>query len=351
MQLAVHLVISVMRRIPFALAALLVLSLLIFPTAEAAPPKALKVGLSGSLGPAETTSFPWNLNRNISEFLFHYEVTGGTEPLDVIHVYIEESGDSWQFLMGKGWAYCECPLDAGAYTVTVESDLEATGPLGFNVGFYSVSQAPVDFDGFMPANSDLRLNDFGVLFPSSTTYALVLGATAGSYELFVDGESQAVVTGTATLDLNLEAGFHLFELSSSAVAPDQDVRWTVQVQGQPKLEVSIVNPCPVLNPESGESACVTGATADASDGGTPTVTYQWTASGGEFNSTSSQWVEWTAQPGVASFTLTVEASAQGYVSDTDSLTVQVVPEFSPSFLPLVLMLALAFAALARRKSA
>ena len=102
-----------------------------------------------------------------------------------------------------------------------------------------------------------------------------------------------------------------------------------------------IGPSALLNPDSGQSVCVTGAEATASDGQNPSVSYAWTASGGSFNSTTSQWVEWTALPGVASFTLTVEASATGYTSDTDSLNVQVVPEFSSLAPPFLLAILLA----------
>lgn len=328
---------------------LLLLPMMALPAAEAAPPRALNPLIPGSLDPGGIASFPWQLNQDVTEFLFYYEVTGGPDTLDVVYVSIDETGLLWQSLTGKGWAYCDCPLDAGAYTVAVEADTGATGILSFKVGFYVVPQAPVDFSGFIPANASTRSSDFGVLFPSSTSYTMLLGTTAGSYEFFVDGESQGVVAGTTTLTLELESGFHLLEVSSFAVSPDEDVSWTVQVQGQPKLEVRIVNPCPLLNPESGQSVCVTGAEVTASDGRNPAVTYAWTTNGGELNSTSSQWVQWTAPAGAANYTLTVEVSATGYVSDSDSLKAQVVPEF-PSSVPLLLALILAMVTLTQRRS-
>jgi hypothetical protein len=347
MPLAYVLVWNIMRKTLLVLVALLVLSPLILPTAEAAPPKALK-SFSGSLDAGETSSLTWNLNRDVEDFIFHYEVTGGADPLDVVDVSIDETGDSWTGLMGEGWAYCPCSLSAGMYTVTALSDAGATGRINFNLAFDLVPQPPVDFAGFMPANSSTRISDFGILSPNSADYTLVLGATTGSYELFVDAESNGVVAGTRSLVLELQAGFHLLEVDSSGV--DEDVRWTVQVQGQPKLEVSIVNPCPVLNPGSAESICVTGAHVAASDSGTPTVSYLWTASGGQFNSTTSQWVQWTAPQGVATFTLSVQASAPGYTSGSDSLSVQVVPELPSTVMPLVLMLALGFAVIAQKRS-
>jgi len=320
---------------------ILVFSLWVLPTAEATPPKALKT-LSGSLDPGDITSLSWDLNRDVSEFLFHYVITGGADEFDVVYVSIDETGDLWDSLMGEGWAYCDCPLSAGPYTVTVEADADATDRINFNVGFYQVPQAPVEFAGFIPANSITRVSGFGVLFPSAGGNSLVLGVTAGSYEFFIDGVTQGVVTETRSLPLEVTGDFHLFEVSSLSVGADEDVRWSVDIQGEPKLQVSIVNACPVLNPEAGQSVCVTGAEVTASDGGTPTISYLWTATGGEFNSTTSQWVQWTAPAGVTTYSITVQASAPGYVSDSDSLTVQVVPEFLFSVIPLMLMLVLAF---------
>jgi hypothetical protein len=94
---------------------------------------------------------------------------------------------------------------------------------------------------------------------------------------------------------------------------------------------------------------VTGAEAIASDGGAPTVTYNWTVTGGSLNSSSSKWIEFTPPIGVASFTLTVNASAPGYLSDTAVQVVQATPEFPAFIMPLVLTLALALAVLSRRK--
>jgi hypothetical protein len=339
---------SITRTVPI-LVILLILPLLVSPTAEAAPPSDLKT-ITGSVSAGEFKSYPWNLDRDVTDFLLHYSITGGTDPLDVAYVSIDEIDLHFDYLMGEGWEYCDCPLDAGPYTVTVEADADATGPINFNIGFYSVPQPPVDFSGFIPATADMRTSSFGVIFPNEGSYTLVLGATAGSYELFVDGESQGVVTGTTNLTLDLTEDFYLFEVSSVDVSPDEDVRWTVQVQvqGPPKVEVTIVNSCPILNPEEGQSVCVTGAEATASDGGTPTVEYLWTVTGGELNSTTSQWVEWTAPPGVASFTLTVEASAQGYTSGSDSLKVQVVPEFPPFTATLILLSVIGLTAVAQR---
>jgi len=323
-------------------------SLSIPPAAEAAGPKALKT-FSGALDPGEITDPPldWQLDRDVSEFLFHYAITGGSEPEDV--VYLSIAGiTSFDFLIGEGWRYCPCPLGMGSYGVVVEAEPAATGRITYEVGFYDVPQPPVDFSGFIPANSYYDSNDFGVLFPSSTSHQVTLGVTGpGDYELFVDGDSKGVVTKTTDLSIFFSSGFHVFDV----IAGQEDVRWSVQIGqvGQPKLEVTIVDPCPTLNPESGQSVCVTGAEATASDGQNPSVSYAWTASGGSFNSTTSQWVEWTAPPGVAAFTLTVEASAPGYSSDTDSLNVQVVPEFSSLAAPFLLAIVLAVL-LARKRS-
>jgi hypothetical protein len=343
--------VMIVMRLPLILIALTILSvLLIVPTVKGAPPTALKV-ISGSLNPGETASFPWILTQNVTEYLFNYKVTGGSESLDVIYVLIQESQNTWSYLMGEGWAYCDCALSAATYTVTIQADAAATGRLSYSIGFYLVPQSPVDFSGFIPANSNSRVSSFGVLFPSSGNHTVVPGTTAGSFEFFVDGKSQGVISGPTTLTLDLTSDFHYFEVVSLTASSDKDVKWTVQFQEGPRLEVSIPHPCPKLNPNTGQDKCVLGASATASDGGHPTVTYEWTASGGQFNSTSSQWVEWTAPQGVATYTLTVRASAPGYTSGDYSQVVQVVPEFQSFMNPLLLILTIALVTLARRKPA
>jgi hypothetical protein len=351
MPLAMGRVMNTMRMFVLLLITLLTVGLLVLPVAKATPPVALQrfpsVGTI-SLEPGGNMTFSWVLHRDVSEFLFYYDVTG-----DVLDIYIDDAPvPGGQSLTGKGWRFCDgCEFSAGTYDVMALAPLEATQ---FYIVFYLMPLPPVEFAGFIPADSTEAFSEFGVIFPpSSANYTLVLGATGGSYDFFVDDTLEATVPETTTLSLDLGGDFHRFAADASGAGAD--VTWTVQIQGPPKLDVAIVNPesggCDVsLNPESGQSVCVAGAIATPSDGGTPTITYQWAASGGELNSTNSQWVEWTAPPGVARFALTVEASAPGYVSGSDSFIVQVTPEF-PSFVaPLLLMLALGFAAIAQRRS-
>jgi hypothetical protein len=345
--------VRIVKTVSLLLATLLVLPafLCIFPVVEAAPPRALGTVLSGSLNPGDIRSSSLNVNRDLSDYLFHYKITGGINASDVVYVSIDETGTTWQSLMGEGWSYCSCTLDAGTYTVTVEADSAASGPISYEVGFYLVPQPPVDFSGFIPANSTTRVSDFGILFPSSKNYTLVLGAAPGSYDLFVDDEYQGVVNSTRNLTLDLSADFHKFEVSSVGVSAYEDVGWTVQVQGQPKLEVSIVNPkSGGCNTQSGQVVCVLGAVATASDGKSPTVSYKWTANGGALNSTTTQWIKFTTPvEKVANFTLSVQASAPNYVSGTDSLKIPV-PELSSLAVPLILALTLSLTLLVERRS-
>jgi hypothetical protein len=313
------------------------------PTVEAAPPRAVKT-FSGSLTSANpSVTQPWQLSRDFPDpgFLFHYAITGGSQLDDVVYVYIEETGDAWDVnwpLMGEGWTYCSptsfqpCPFSAGSYNVTVEAGPAASLPISYSIGFYLVPNPPVDFSGHFPANSDSRRSTFGVLLPSAATSEIVLGVTSGSYAFFVDNKNETLVNRNTQLSFNLTKGFHQLEVSSEEEGIGEDVAWSVQVSGPPKLDVRIVDTCPALNPESGQSICVTHAEATASSG-TPAVSYQWAVSGGSLNSTGGQWVAWTAPPGVATYTLTVNASAPGYVSGTDSLIVQVAPEFPTGTLP------------------
>jgi len=331
------------------------LSVWILPSAAAAAPEILKT-FSGTLTPGQSTTLTWQLDRNIPEpgFLFHYTVTGGSDMNDVIYVIIEETGDSWDYLMGQGWTYCSptaappCPLDAGPYSVTVEADDAATGSISYQIAFELPPEPSANFSGQIPANSDVRVSSFGVMFPSSTSGLLVLNAASGSYEFFVDGESRAVVTAATEVPVDFEGGFHTFEISSEVEGVGEDVAWSVQIPGGPVLDVVIVNPCPTLNLTAGQSVCITGAQATASDGSSPAVTYSWTASGGTFNSTGSQWIEWTSPQTAGDFNLTVHVSAPGYVSGTKSLVATVVPEFPTPALSFIFAIALAVLFLGRR---
>jgi len=336
---------------PGLLVFLVAVSLLTPSAVEAAPPRALAT-FSGTLNAGEITSPPldWQLNQDISGFVFHYRITGGSQLNDVVYVTFTEANLVWPLLMGEGWEYCEdCSLEAGMYHIEVEADGNASGPITFDIGVYRVEQPPVDFVGQMPANSQVWFSDFGVRFPNAGTYELTLGVTSGSYDFFVDGEETPRATVTQTRELALDIvtpGIHLLEVYTEEPG---DVTWSVQIKGPPKLEVRIVNTCPVLNPESGESVCVIGAEATPSDGSNASISYLWsTTASGSFNSTTSQWVEWTAPPGVASYTLTVNASAPGYLSDTDSLKVQVVPEFPSAALPFLIAAAMAVVLFTRR---
>jgi len=217
-----------MKASPFLLFVLVGLAAWTLPTVQAATPPALKT-VTGSLNPGDISSFSWDLNSEVSDFLFHYRITGGAEAEDVVYVSIDETGDYWPFLMGEGWAYCDCPLSMGPYTITVEADAAATGRISFDVGFYAVGEPPLDFTGFMPANSGTRISGFAAVFPfPAVNYSLTVDVTDGSYEFFIDGSSEGVVEGTRTLTLQLEEGFHLFEVDSSVVGVDETVRWAVQ---------------------------------------------------------------------------------------------------------------------------
>jgi hypothetical protein len=309
-----------------------------------------------SLEPGGNITFSWALDKDLSEFLIYYDVAGGAGSSDAIDVYINNVGvPKGNSLMGRGWIFCDgCQYSAGTYDVDVFASAENTGSIQFYIALYAVPEPPVDFDGFIPANSVQSLSEFGVLFPPrSTNYTLVLDATSGSYDFIINDTLMATVANTTMLSLDLGGRFERFAVDATSVGVD--VNWTVQIQGPPKLEVVIVNPhsggCnATLNPASGESVCVVGAVATPSDGGSPAITYLWTASGGELNSTSSQWVRWTAPHGVANFTLTVEASASGYVSGSDNFMVQVAPEFPSFAAPLLLMIVIGFAAVALRRS-
>jgi hypothetical protein len=328
-------------------------SVLVFPVAEAERPRVLGT-VSGTLNPGAVTDPPlkWQLNQDVSDFLFYYKITGGSEPGNDVNLTLDDL--SLQSLMGEGWEYCDCAFTAGSYNVTVGADTTATAPVTFEIGFYVVPQPPVDISGQIPVNSTMRFSDFGALFPAGN-YTLVLGVTSGTYEFFVDNDTspRAVVTKTTEVTVDLEEGLHLFNVTANDTG--KDVVWSVQIQGgEPKLEPRILVSCPPINQSN--PVCVTGASANASDGSNPSVTYQWTdnTAGGSFNSTNTQWVAWTPPRRPGTFTLTVEASAPGYLSGSDSLGVAVteaVPEFSLATLVLIFTLTLAVVLFARRSRA
>lgn len=348
-----------MRTALLLLVTLLIMGPFAVPTAKAAPPVALQrfpsVGKS-SIDPGGNMTFSWAPSKDVMEFLVYYDVTGAAGSSDVIDVFINDVPIfRGQYLMGKGWTFCDgCQYSAGTYDVAVYAPPENSGPIEFYILFYVVPQPPVDFAGLIPANSVQPFSEFAALFPpSSTNYTLVLSATGASYDFIINDSVKATVTNTAILSLDLGGRFQRFTVDATGAGAD--VTWAVEIQGPPKLEVAIVTPqsrgCnSTLNPESGQSVCVVGAVATPSDAKSPRITYFWTANGGKLNSTTSQWVQWTAPAGVANFTLTVEASAPGYVSGSDNLRVQVAPEFPSIVMPLVLVLVLVFVAIAQRRS-
>jgi hypothetical protein len=330
------------------------------PKVEAASPPPLKA-FSGTLtpgSPQNSTELTWQLQQGVSEFIFHYKVSGGSTPNDQAFVSIEGHPElawpagSGSGLKGEGWNYCQCPLTADTYTVLVETNATApaTAPVSFNFGFYSVPRPPVEFGGQVSADYDVRTSDFGVLFPGGNN-TLVLDTTSGGYEF----SSTDVSTGklefsqslNRTLDVNVTSnmelttnftrGFHLLQVTA---ADGQAVGWSVRVQGQPELVVTILMQCTTVDLNSTKPLCVAGANATASDGSQANATYLWTdnGGGGSFNSTIGRWVAWAPPGAVGTYTLTVKASAPGYLSGTANLDpIKVIPEFPST--PIALLVA------------
>ena len=327
-------------------------SLWILPLAEAAGPKRIGGVISGTEDPGAVTDQQWQVNQDIPDFIFYYKISGGSGQNDVVNVTIQESGlDPWEDLMGEGWEFCDCSLDAGSYVVTVQANANANAPVSFEIGLYFVPEPPVDFSGHIPAgiNSKWNFSDFELYFSEEGDHKVILDVTSGAYEFLIDDVSKAQVTQRTELTISFpKDSFPLFQIYAST---GEDVEWSVQIQGSPKLEVRILNSCPPLNSSNPE--CVAGAEATASDGSSPNMTFDWTdnGAGGSFNSTTGRWVVWTPPPMVGVFTLTVKASAPGYISDTDDLSVETteaIPEFMAAALPLVLALALVMVLCARR---
>jgi hypothetical protein len=322
----------------------------VLPAAKATPPRALVSFKSlEPLNPGNFTdpSLNWKLNQSVPDYIFYYKITGGPEPVNWANVTIEETGDTFGLLTGEGYEYCGCPLSAGDYSVTVEAANNATSPIGYEIAFYLVPQPPVKFNGHIPANSLLGFSDFGVLFPGGNN-TLILAATSGSYEFSIDGGSQQTVSQRTELNPTFTNHLHLLNVTAT---PGQDVTWSVEIKGIPKLDVRILTlPTAHCPPVELNSSCPMGASVTASDGSSPNVTYLWTdnGAGGAFNSTAGRVVAWTPPNTRGVFDLTVNASAPGYLSASDSLSVEVVPEFPSTTVPLVLTLAFTIILFARR---
>lgn len=316
-------------------------SLSIFPKVAALPPRQIAtfhgtVGLLGNGTRLNSTDFSWIITQDPQEFLFYYNITGGSGPSDVIYVTIDEAGLSWPVnslagLKGSGWSDCVCSLPPDTYTVVVESDPSGTALLTFDVSFYRAAKPPVDFAGLVPSDAEIRSSDFAVQFTGQNTTFLLNVTQGGQYELLIDQASIANVTQNIELIVNntiLTKGFHVLEVDAAA---DITVGWSIHIVGVPELEVEIINPCQPININSSTPFCVLGANATTSDGSNTNVTYSWDdgGQGGTFNSTIGQWVKYSPPLTLGSYILSVQASAPGYITGSAILNppLRVVPEF------------------------
>ncbi len=104
---------------------------------------------------------------------------------------------------------------------------------------------------------------------------------------------------------------------------------TITVTQQPILQLSLSASSTTVT--SGDSATIM-ATVTTSDGSSPSVSYAWSATGGSLSSASSNPVTWTAPAVTAqtTYTISVIASAQGYVSGSSSIDIVVQPTTTSS---------------------
>jgi hypothetical protein len=341
--------------------------------------------------PGESQEHPFTIPQDLDEYLFYGQSQGAATADDTFDVTIEETGDSWWSLQGQQWLR-SMALDAGDYTLMVEAYPDASGPITYTVNFYSIPAVPVTFSGLKPATSSYDSAELSADFPADGNYTFTFGIQGASYEFLLDSESLTTVEGPGSVSAEVSEGRHEFDVVSQE--PEQETSWSVTIQGPvsmsqttsvtettsmtettsvsettsvtqttsvsettssetlPQLLVSIEPSCPTLNESAGQFNCILAAQATASDGGSPDISYEWSSTGGSFNSTSGQWVNWTAPEinEAEDFTVSVVASASGYDQGAAStaIAVQPIPEFE--VLPMsCLFLALAAACLIGRR--
>jgi len=370
-----------------AVLAVLLLSLLAtrLGPAQAQAPTPIAT-ISGTVMPGESQEHPFTIPQDLDEYLFYAQSQGAATADDTFDVTIDETGDSWWSLQGQQWLR-GMALDAGDYILLVEAYPDATGPITYTVNFYSIPAVPVTFSGLRLATSSYDSAELSADFPADGNYTFTFGVQGASYEFLLDSESLTIVEGPGSVSAEVSEGRHQLDVVSQEA--EQETSWSVTIQGpvsmsqttsvtettsvsetttvtettsmtqttsvsetQPQLVVSIEPSCPTLNESAGQFNCILAAQATASDGGSPDVSYEWSSTGGSFNSTSGQWVNWTAPEinEAENFTLSVVASASGYSDGVAStaIAVQPIPEFEA--LPMsCLFLALGAACLIGRR--
>jgi hypothetical protein len=302
--------------------------------------------------PGESQEHPFTIPQDLDEYLFYGQSQGAATADDTFDVTIDETGDSWWSLQGQQWLR-SMALDAGDYTLMVEAYPDASGPITYTVNFYSIPAVPVTFSGLRLATSSYDSAELSADFPADGNYTFTFGVQGASFEFLVDSESLTTVEGPGSVSAEVSEGRHEFDVVSEE--PEQETSWSVTIQGpvsmsqttnvtettrltetssseaEPQLVVSMISSCPTLNESAGEFNCVLAAQATASDGGSPDISYEWSSTGGSFNSTSDQWVNWTAPEinEAEDFTISVVAFASGYKNGVTSaaIAVQPIPEF------------------------
>jgi hypothetical protein len=341
----------------------LVVLLLLEVHAVPAQPATPLASFSDALNPGESREHALRISQDLDEYLFYAASEGGTTADDTFDVTIQETDDTWSSLQGQLWFFSS-NLNAGDYTLIVQAYEDATGPITYTVAFYSIPTVPVAFSGHVLAASAYDTADFEVDFPVDGTYTFRLGVQGEPYEVRMDYESLVTVEAPKSISVEVLEGRRYFEVISVL---EQETYWSIEMsqpittttqtteatQTSGHLSVSILSSCPTLNESAGQFSCILGAQAIASDGGSPEITYAWSKTGGSFNSTTGQWVNWTApvtdKP--LTFTVSVVASASGYDDGValDSIAVQPIPEFPALSLPCLLSVLAVASLLIRRK--
>jgi len=339
---------------------ILIIALLAFvfmpvPQAVSATPAQLAT-VSGTLSPGETKDFPYSLPQDLEDFLLHVTVTASAPDTDRLDITIEDA--TWTDLQGDWWdawgRYVDIfgPLTAGDHTLTATTSVDppAVNSVTFTVEFYEIPTTPFTVQGTFPAEPvDNTSAYIRVSLPEAGAYPVSADATAGNFRLVPEGPNDPMdVTGLVKRTMQFdEAGVYEFEIQTDVLDKLEATAWSITVESptsKPSLSVMIADGCEGVPPGS---SCLFRADATASDGSQPNVQYNWTTSGGCFideagecvPSVLGQNVNWTAPSGSGetTYTVTVNATADGYESGTDTWPI-VVPEFSSTELALAVSL-------------
>ena len=315
--------------------------------------------VTGALSPNEVKDYPFTIANALDDYLLHVTVQANDPEFDRLDITI--GSDTWTDLQGDWWdSVYWGPLAAGDHTVTATTSTDATNQVGFTVEFYTIPTSPFTVQGTFPPDPYNNVAYINLNLTEAGYYTISAKANTGNFALVPGGQDSIDVVHEikATLQFG-EAGIYEFQVQADVLGTGDATAWSFTIEAaksELSLNVTIIEGCEEIGPGS---SCMFRANATASDGGQPEIRYDWTTSGGCFvtetgecvSSFLGQYANWTApqDSDMKTYQVTVEASADGYESGTDSWPI-VVPEFPFSAASMVLVLVLALVAFAVRRS-